>query len=197
MNECEFQKCPHWNCAESLASLPMILAWGKYFTQKIHTIKCIKTGDKLSLYPTKSICKLQKYYLYYITFIYLWASENILFLEKSFFFSLRSSIFVCTIWTLHFISLKCAIVHYKCFTNISTKRTYTTYHLLGKIAEYFEIGSLFRGILVDFFQWCFFMRLGNSISYYLFEKFVYFIYLSLNWYIYLRFVRFYLALFHI
>lgn len=157
MNECEFQKCPHRNCAESLASSPMILAWGKYFTHKIHTIKCIKTGDKLSLYPTKSICKLQKYYLYYITFIYLWASENILFLEK-YFFSVEIKYFRLYNMDAPFsftFTLKCAIVHYKCFTNISTKRTYITYHLLGKIAEYFEIGSLFRGILVDFFQWCF------------------------------------------
>lgn len=172
-------------------------AWGKYFTHKIHTINCIKTGDKLSLYPTKSICKLQKYYLYYITFICLWTSKNIFFLK--FFFSVEIKYFRLYIWTLHFISLLYSNV-LLCITNASLifqQRTYTTYHLLGKVAEYFEIGFLFLEILVDFFQWCFFIRLGNSISYYLFEKFVYFIYLSLNWYIYLRFVRFYLALFHI
>lgn len=168
-------------------------------SHKIHTINCIKTGDKLSLYPTKSICKLQKYYLYYITFICLWACRNILFFEKKKFRWDRVFLFVRNMDAPFYFTfiLKCAIVHYKCFTNISTKHTYSTYHLLGKIAEYFEIGSLFRGILVDFFRWCFFMRLSKSISYYLFEKFVYFIYLSLNWYIYLRFVRFYLALFHI
>lgn len=133
-------------------------AWGKHFTHKIHTINCIKTGDKLSLYPTKSICKLQKYYLYYITFICLWACRNILFFEEKKFRWDRVFLFVRNMDAPFYFTfiLKCAIVHYKCFTNISTKRTYTTYHLLGKIAEYFEIGSLFRGILVDFFRWCFF-----------------------------------------
>lgn len=110
-----------------------------------------------------------------------------LFLKKSF-FSLRSSIFVCTIWTLHFISLLYSNV-LLCITNASLifQQHAHTQHIiyLAKLLNILKLVLYFVEFLLTSFNDVFFMRLGNSILYYLFEKFVYFIYLFISQLIYL------------